>query len=42
MPTRRAQLHWTPINRAFLEGINKSKLRIDFAPDSDLLPIWQP
>jgi FtsP/CotA-like multicopper oxidase with cupredoxin domain len=31
-----------PENRSFFEGLEPDQLRIDFAPDSDVLPIWQP
>jgi FtsP/CotA-like multicopper oxidase with cupredoxin domain len=31
-----------PDNRAFFEGLVPDQLDIDFAPDSDVLPIWNP
>ena len=31
-----------PKNRAFFEGVDKGKLKIDFAPASDVLPTWLP
>jgi FtsP/CotA-like multicopper oxidase with cupredoxin domain len=31
-----------PNNRAFFEGVNPNKLKIDFAPLSDISPIWNP
>ncbi len=31
-----------PDNRAFFEGVKPSKLKIDFAPKSDVPPIWNP
>jgi parallel beta-helix repeat protein len=31
-----------PRDRAFFEGLEKDQLKIAFAPDSDVLPIWQP
>lgn len=31
-----------PDNRAFFEGLRPNELFIDFAPDSDVLPIWNP
>jgi FtsP/CotA-like multicopper oxidase with cupredoxin domain len=31
-----------PGNRAFFEGLPPKDLKIDFAPDSDVLPIWNP
>lgn len=31
-----------PTNRAFFEGVPKKKLKIEFAPDSDIAPIWNP
>jgi FtsP/CotA-like multicopper oxidase with cupredoxin domain len=31
-----------PEHRAFFEGVKKSKLKIDFAPTSDVLPTWLP
>jgi spore coat protein A len=31
-----------PKKRAFFEGLNPKDLKIDFAPDSDVLPTWQP
>jgi FtsP/CotA-like multicopper oxidase with cupredoxin domain len=31
-----------PKQRAFFEGLNAKDLKIDFAPDSDVLPTWQP
>jgi FtsP/CotA-like multicopper oxidase with cupredoxin domain len=31
-----------PANRSFFEGLEPDQLRIDFAPESDVLPIWQP
>jgi spore coat protein A len=31
-----------PDNRAFFEGLEPSQLQIDFAPDSDVAPIWNP
>ena len=31
-----------PDNRAFFEGVTPSELLIDFVPDSDISPIWNP
>ncbi len=31
-----------PDNRAFFEGVKRSKLKINFAPKSDVPPIWNP
>jgi bilirubin oxidase len=31
-----------PDNRAFFEGLPKDKLNVDFAPDSDVPPAWNP
>ncbi|HXV76204.1 MAG TPA: multicopper oxidase [Candidatus Polarisedimenticolaceae bacterium] len=31
-----------PDNRAFFEGLDAGQLMIDFAPESDVAPIWQP
>jgi len=31
-----------PDNRAFFEGLDPSQLQIDYAPDSDVAPIWNP
>jgi FtsP/CotA-like multicopper oxidase with cupredoxin domain len=31
-----------PHDRAFFEGLTANQLRIDFAPTTDVLPIWQP
>ena len=31
-----------PDNRAFFEGVDQADLAIDFAPDSDIAPIWNP
>ncbi len=31
-----------PDNRAFFEGLDPDQLQIDFAPDSDVAPIWNP
>jgi FtsP/CotA-like multicopper oxidase with cupredoxin domain len=31
-----------PKARAFFEGLDPKDLKIDFAPDSDVLPIWNP
>ena len=31
-----------PDNRAFFEGLKPQQLRINFAPDSDIAPIWNP
>jgi len=31
-----------PKNRAFFEGVRKGKLKIQFAPKSDVAPIWNP
>jgi FtsP/CotA-like multicopper oxidase with cupredoxin domain len=31
-----------PGNRAFFEGVAPPELNIDFAPDSDIAPIWNP
>ena len=31
-----------PSNRAFFEGVVPDDLQIDFAPDSDIAPIWNP
>jgi FtsP/CotA-like multicopper oxidase with cupredoxin domain len=31
-----------PEVRAFFEGLDDAQLDIDYAPDSDVLPIWQP
>lgn len=31
-----------PDDRAFFEGVEKDQLKIDFAPISDVPPIWQP
>jgi FtsP/CotA-like multicopper oxidase with cupredoxin domain len=31
-----------PGDRAFFEGVNPKELKIDFAPESDVLPIWNP
>jgi len=31
-----------PDNRAFFEGLNTDQLQIDFVPDSDIAPIWNP
>ena len=31
-----------PKNRSFFEGVKPRNLKIDFAPDSDVLPTWQP
>jgi FtsP/CotA-like multicopper oxidase with cupredoxin domain len=31
-----------PKKRAFFEGVAPKDLKIDFAPDSDVLPTWQP
>jgi FtsP/CotA-like multicopper oxidase with cupredoxin domain len=31
-----------PRKRAFFEGVKPKDLKIDFAPDSDVLPIWNP
>jgi len=31
-----------PDNRAFFEGLTPDQLQIDFAPDSDVAPIWNP
>jgi FtsP/CotA-like multicopper oxidase with cupredoxin domain len=31
-----------PKHRAFFEGVEPKDLKIDFAPDSDVLPTWQP
>jgi FtsP/CotA-like multicopper oxidase with cupredoxin domain len=31
-----------PKHRAFFEGVKRKDLKIDFAPDSDVLPTWQP
>jgi len=31
-----------PDNRAFFEGLEPDELQIDFAPDSDVAPIWNP
>ncbi len=36
-----AQLSY-PEKRAFFEGVKPSELKIPFAPDSDVLPIWNP
>ncbi|RJP21771.1 MAG: copper oxidase [Deltaproteobacteria bacterium] len=31
-----------PANRAFFEGVDPADLQIDFAPNSDVAPIWNP
>ena len=31
-----------PDNRAFFEGVKPSELKIDFAPKSDVPPLWNP
>ncbi len=31
-----------PRNRAFFEGLKRRQLKIDFSPDSDIAPIWNP